>query len=109
MGGSSGSCLVWAGLTGVNAAAGYEKFTNDVDANLDRYGVKLVDGKSVKGDTPWSMRDKAAVLAGVSSIAMRMETVKERSGVDIFRESFNTSDANPLVMVMGTSAPGVYI
>jgi RHS repeat-associated protein len=35
LGGSNGGCLVWAGLTGANAVAGYEEFANDVDANLD--------------------------------------------------------------------------
>ncbi len=43
MGGSSG-CLWWAGLTGVNAAAGFEKskgFNNDIDANLNTYGITV--------------------------------------------------------------------
>jgi RHS repeat-associated protein len=102
LGGPSGGCLIWAGLTGANVAAGYEDFDDDAEANLHNYGVELVDGNKT-----WNMRDKSAVLAGVSSVAMRMESVKGRSGIALFRESFDTSDTNPLVMVMGTSATGV--
>jgi RHS repeat-associated protein len=102
--GGAGGCLVWAGLTGRNSARGYEGFTNDIDANLDRYGVKLVDGNKT-----WSMRNKSVVLTAVALIAVKMESAKNRSGVELFRESFDASSTNPIIMVMGTSALGIYL
>ena len=65
LGGATG-CLQWAGLTGVNAAAGLEKYSNDVHANLSMYGV---DASNVRLDLA------RKVLLAVAAAANAVSTV----------------------------------
>jgi RHS repeat-associated protein len=66
MGGASG-CLWWAGLTGVNAAAGVTA-TNDIDANLEMYGVTFVN--------EWAPAENAAAIRAVQLVGDRFATTR---------------------------------
>ncbi len=62
--GSASGCLQWAGLTGVNAAAGLEKYSDDVHANLSIYGV---DASNVRLDL--AQKALMAVAAAANAVS----------------------------------------
>ncbi|KAF0111916.1 MAG: hypothetical protein FD147_430 [Chloroflexi bacterium] len=63
LGGTNG-CLQWAGLTGVNAAAGMEGFDDDIHANLHMYGIRT---NSIEGQN--SQKVFTAVVAVAKAIS----------------------------------------
>jgi len=62
------------------------------------YGVKLIDG-----NLTWTSRNEEIALIAVENIASAM------GSADTFRFRFGTTTESPILLIMGTSAPGIVL